>query len=189
MVPVIRALRALETELNEVRPPPYDAYPHPINLNVGVIHGGDWPSTVAGECCARFRLALYPGESVEALRGRIEAAVASAAETDAYLAEHPPEVTYDGFACEGYAIAGDEPLVAELSATFARQAEGPLAQIATTGTTDARTFGLHGGIPSVCFGPYAEGAHGVDERVYLPSVVQTAQVLALFIRDWCGVTG
>jgi len=189
MVPVIRALRALETELNEVRPPPYDAYPHPINLNVGVIHGGDWPSTVAGECCARFRLALYPGESVEALRGRIEAAVASAAETDAYLAEHPPEVTYDGFACEGYAIAGDELLVAELSATFARQAEGPPAQIATTGTTDARTFGLHGGIPSVCFGPYAEGAHGVDERVYLPSVVQTAQVLALFIRDWCGVTG
>ena len=72
MVPVIRALRALEAELNEVRPPPYDAYPHPINLNVGVIHGGDWPSTVAGECRARFRLALYPGESVEGLRERIE---------------------------------------------------------------------------------------------------------------------
>jgi acetylornithine deacetylase/succinyl-diaminopimelate desuccinylase-like protein len=40
----------------------------------------------------------------------------------------------------------------------------------------------------VCFGPYAEGAHGVGERVYLPSVIQTAQVMGLFIKDWCGVT-
>jgi hypothetical protein len=24
--------------------------------------------------------------------------------------------------------------------------------------------------------------------VYLPSVVQTAQVMGLFIRDWCGVS-
>ncbi len=44
------------------------------------------------------------------------------------------------------------------------------------------------GIPSVCFGPYAEQAHGVGERVYLPSVAQTAQVLGLFIRDWCGLS-
>jgi len=49
-------------------------------------------------------------------------------------------------------------------------------------------FGLVGGIPSVCFGPYAEAAHGVGERVYLPSVVQTAQVMGLFIRDWCGLS-
>ena len=45
---VIEALRGLEAELNEVKPPLYAAYPHPINLNVGVIKGGDWPSTVAG---------------------------------------------------------------------------------------------------------------------------------------------
>ena len=62
------------------------------------------------------------------------------------------------------------------------------ALVATTGTTDARVFGQVGGIPAVCFGPYAEAAHGVGERVYLPSVVQTAQVMGLFIRDWCGVS-
>ena len=31
-----------------------------------------------------------------------------------------------------------------------------------------------------------EALHGFDERVFRPSVVQTAQVLALFITDWCG---
>ena len=65
----IEALRALEAELNAVKPPLYAAYPHPINLNVGVIRGGDWPSTVAGECVTHFRLALYPGERVEDAEG------------------------------------------------------------------------------------------------------------------------
>jgi acetylornithine deacetylase len=64
----------------------------------------------------------------------------------------------------------------------------PPALVATTGTTDARVFGHVGGIPAVCFGPYAEGAHGVGERVYRPCVTQTAQVMGLFVKDWCGVT-
>jgi acetylornithine deacetylase len=42
-------------------------------------------------------------------------------------------------------------------------------------------------MPTACIGPLAERIHGVDERVYLPSVVQTAQVLALVVRDWCGL--
>ena len=54
---VIQALRGLEAELNAVKPPLFAAYPHPINLNVGMIRGGDWPSTVAGECITHFRLA------------------------------------------------------------------------------------------------------------------------------------
>jgi acetylornithine deacetylase len=64
----------------------------------------------------------------------------------------------------------------------------PRALVATADTTDARVLGAAAGIPTVCFGPYPEGAHGVGERVYLPSVIQTAQVMGLFIKDWCGVT-
>src|SRR5690606_10263631 len=46
----IRALRALEEETNapDRIPPGYQGIEHPINLNVGVITGGDWASTVAG---------------------------------------------------------------------------------------------------------------------------------------------
>ena len=58
---------------------------------------------------------------------------------------------------------------------------------ASTATTDARTFQLYGDTPAVCFGPTAENEHGVDERVHLPSVIETAQAIALFIADWCGV--
>ncbi len=181
---VIGALRELEAEMNAAPPPPFDRFSHPITLNVGAIRGGDWPSTVPGECVTDYRIALYPGERIADLKTRIEVAVAKA------TAEQPgsAEVRYRGFSSEGYDIADDHPLVTTLAASFARQAGSPPALVATTGTTDAAVFGNVGGIPSVCFGPYAEQAHGIGERVYLPSVVQTAQVLALFVRDWCGLS-
>jgi acetylornithine deacetylase len=185
----IQALRVVEAELNAAPPPPYDRFEHPINLNVGAIHGGDWASTVPGECVTHYRIALYPGMRVRDLQDRIEAVVAEAAAIDPAPLATPPEVVYRGFACEGYEIPEEDALVVTLANAFARQAGTPPALVATTGTTDARVFGLWGGTPSVCFGPYAEQAHGVDERVYLPSVVQTAQVMGLLIRDWCGVSG
>lgn len=185
---MIQALRVLEAEMNASPPPPYDRYPHPIGLNVGMIHGGDWPSTVPGECTIGYRIAMYPGMKVRDLKDRIEAIVAEAAVDDPAIFSHPPEVVYRGFACEGYELRSDHPVVHCLTQAFARQHGSPPRLVATTGTTDARVFGHVAGIPSVCFGPYAEQAHGVGERVYLPSVVQTAQVMGLFVRDWCGLS-
>jgi acetylornithine deacetylase/succinyl-diaminopimelate desuccinylase-like protein len=34
-------------------------------------------------------------------------------------------------------------------------------------------------------GPHAEGVHGIDERVYLPSMMATAQMLGAYIGGWC----
>jgi acetylornithine deacetylase len=184
---VIRALRALEAELNAAPPRPFDSIEHPINLNVGTIRGGDWPSTVAGECVTECRLALYPGERVDDLRRRVEATVAAAARDDAFLARFDVEVRYDGFACEGYELAGG-PLIDAVGGAAARVYGARPALVASTATTDARTFHLYGDTPALCFGPRAESIHSMDERVHLPSMVRTAQALALFVRDWCGVT-
>ena len=181
---VIRALRELEAELNVAPPPPFDLFEHPINLNVGAIRGGDWPSTVPGVCVTDYRIALFPGDTIAALKERIERVVAEA------TADQPgsAEVRYAGFSSEGYVLPVDHPLVTTLAGSFARATGAPPALVSTTGTTDAAVFGNVGGIPAVCFGPFAEQAHGVGERAYLPSVVQTAQVLGLFVRDWCGVS-
>jgi len=181
---VLAALRALEAELNADPPPPYDAFAHPINLNPGVVSGGDWPSTVAASCTLSCRLALYPGEQPKDLRRRVEQTVAAAAR-DPRLEGASAAVRYDGFSCEGSVVAPDEPVVGALSDAYARVHGHPPGREATTATTDARHFVRHG-IPAVCFGPRAERIHGIDERVSLDSMAETAQVLALFVRDWCG---
>jgi acetylornithine deacetylase len=186
--PVIRALRELEADLNVDPPAPYDAYPHPINLNVGMMHGGDWPSTVAGESVAHCRLALFPGGSVDELKGLVEETVAAAASGDPGLNGFRVDVVYDGFACEGYTLEADSPLATTLGGAIERTTGAAAPLFGSTATTDARAFQLYGGSPAVCLGPHAENVHGVDERVLLPSMVETAQALGLFISDWCGLT-
>jgi acetylornithine deacetylase len=182
--PMIAALRALETELNVDPPPPYDVYERPIHLNVGVIRGGDWASTVAAECVLQCRIAHYPGGSLATLRERVEHAVAAAAEQ---LAGFEAHVRYDGFACEGYTLAADAPLIGALSEVCTSVTGAAPAVYASTATTDARAFGLYGGSPAVCFGPLAESIHAADERVSMQTVLLTAQTLALFIESWCGL--
>jgi acetylornithine deacetylase len=132
------------------------------------------------------RIGLYPGQDPEEMRAQVETAVAEAAAADPRLAEYPPRVRYDGFACEGAVVDRDEPVVTTLSEAYARvHGERPPA-VATTATTDARHF-VRAGIPAVCFGPRGERIHGIDERVSLRSVIESAQVLGLFIRNWCGL--
>ena len=177
---VLAALRELEADLNRDPPPPFDAFEHPINLNVGVVEGGDWPSTVAAACTLSCRLALYPGERPSELQRRVEETVAAAAAQAGAAAR----VRYDGFVCEGSIVDEHEPLVAELARAYERLHGSPPELVATTATTDARHF-VRSGIPAVCFGPRAEGIHGIDERVSLRSMVEAAQVLALFICAWC----
>jgi acetylornithine deacetylase len=184
---VIEALRALEAELNVTRPPLYAAYPHPINLNIGEIHGGDWPSTVAGECLIRCRLATFPGDPVADLMRRVEQTVAGVAASRPGLDRYRFDVLYDGFQCEGYELEQDAPLVTGLLDACARATGQRPPIFASTATTDARTFHLYGATPAVCFGPFAENEHGVDERVHLPSMTATAQAIALFVADWCGL--
>jgi len=183
---VVQELHVLEDELNADPPAPFDAVPHPINLNVGAISGGDWPSTVAAECTLSCRIATYPGASIEELGRRVEEAVARAAAANAYLAEHPPVVRYSGFANEGTTLDEDEPVFGALAAAWRAVVGEDVVTGPTTATTDARAF-VGEGMPTACIGPYAERIHGVDERVHLPSVVQTAQVLAVLVRDWCGL--
>ena len=182
---VISALRALEAELNVAPPAPYDVYEHPINLNIGMIRGGDWPSTVAAESVLHCRLALFPGARVDELMRRVEDTVAGAAA--ALPGGFDARVEYDGFACEGYTLEPDSPLVAALSDGSEQVIGARPVLIASTATTDARAFALYAGSQAVCFGPHAESIHGVDERVSLPSILQTAQALALFIDGWCGL--
>ncbi len=185
---IVRELHVLEDELNADPPAPFDAIPHPINFNLGVVAGGDWPSTVAAECTLSCRIATYPGASIEELKSRVEEAIARAATGNSYLAEHAPAVRYSGFANEGTSVAADEPIVRVLATAWEAVTGEGVVTGPTTATTDVRAFSV-AGVPAACIGPLAEHVHGVDERVYLPSVVQTAQVLALLVRDWCGLRG
>ncbi len=160
---------------------------HPINLNIGRIEGGDWPSSVPAWCVFDVRIATYPGQSLTEAREEIEACIRGAAQDNPFLADYPPEITYHGFLAEGYVLQNDEAPTRVLAAAHQAAYGRPLRETATTATTDARFYGLYADIPALVYGPNSQNIHGFNERVELESVRRNTQAIALFIAEWCGL--
>jgi acetylornithine deacetylase len=188
MVPIIKALEDLDKELNEDTHPAFEGIEHPINLNIGVMQAGDWPSTVPGAAELNCRVSFFPGKTVAEMRDDIEQAVRHAAQTDPWLQEHMPEITYYGFQSGGSTVSMDEPSVKLLAEWHETVRGGPLLPRSGTGTNDMRYFNF-AGIPCGCYGASGGGAHAADEWLDITSIAPTAKTLGAFILDWCGVAG
>lgn len=186
---LMQKLHELEREWNSRKAlyPNYEHVDHPINLNVGRIAGGDWASSVPSWCTFDVRVAVFPGQSLDEAKREIEDTVREASRHDAFLANNPPEIVYNGFEAEGYVLTGGEDQIAALSAAHRAVFGTVLSEVASTATTDARFFGLYGNMPALVYGPRAEHVHGFDERVHLESLRQVTQAMTLFIADWCGL--
>ncbi|MDX1971229.1 MAG: ArgE/DapE family deacylase [Candidatus Sumerlaeia bacterium] len=186
----IQALRRMEAEINQPQNihSAYKSYEHPINLNVGIINGGDWASTVAGECVTRFRIGLFPGETIAEMKCRVEAVVAEAAAADPWLRNFPPQVEYVGF----HAIASRFELESDfgksLRSAHQRLRGAEPAVLNSTATTDVRFYNEYYGMPATCYGPVAQNIHGVDEKISLHSMQRCSEVIGHFIADWCKLT-
>lgn len=186
---IVGALRQLEAELNAEKAdrPHFADMAHPINLNIGRIEGGDWPSSVPNWCRLHCRIALYPGQKAADISRRVEDAVSRFSRDDAFLSNQPPTVTFNGFFVEGYVL--DEGSEAEaILGNAHRQATGePLGTLVTPAYLDTRVYALYDEIPALCYGPTGENIHGLDERVSLASLKRITTAIALFIAEWCGV--
>jgi acetylornithine deacetylase len=184
-VPIIQALEDLDRKMNETSHPAYEGFDHPINLNIGVIQGGDWPSTVPGACELHCRLSFFPGRPVADIAREVEAAVQAAAERDPWLKEHPPVITYDGFHSGGSIVSPDAAPVVSLGEWHQQVTGSEMQMKSMTGTNDMRYFNFRG-IPSGCYGASGEGAHAADEWLHLPSLNRAAKVLCAYLLEWCG---
>jgi acetylornithine deacetylase len=186
MVPIIRALEDLDRELNEGSHPSFAGIEHPINLNIGVMTSGDWPSTVPGMAELDCRVSFFPGKTVDEMRSEIEQAVKHASQTDAWLQENLPEVIYHGFQSGGSVVSMEEPSVQMLAGWHQYLYGEPIQSQSGTGTNDMRYFNF-AGIPCGNYGPGGWGPHASDEYLDVTTLVPTAKVLAAFMLDWCGI--
>jgi acetylornithine deacetylase len=107
--PIIKALRRLEMEVNQDVHPAYKGMERPINLNIGMIKGGDWPSSVPAMAEIHGRFGYFPGKTfVEAQQGLVEA-VKKAAKEDDWLSKNQPQVEFYGLRHNGFSIERNLP--------------------------------------------------------------------------------
>lgn len=185
-VPIIQALHQLDADLNVNVHPMYAGIDHPINLNIGVIRSGDWPSTVPGEAELRCRVSFFPDMSRDEMHRTIETTVFDACAKEPWLMDHPPVVSYDGFDTDGCIIDPGDPFFRALERASLDATDLPLIPGAKTAVNDMRYY-LFQGIPSTCYGAEGGNAHAVDEWLDLPSMPKLARSMASLLVDWCGV--
>ena len=185
---LLEAIRELEAEVNalDARPPEFSQSAHPLNYNVGTIKAGDWPSSVPSECVFEVRMAAYPGADLDEVQRQFRNRLGEAAERDAWLAEHPPQVEFYAIRGEGCVVDRGEEIFAALEGAHRKIMRKQLEFMAFTGLTDIRFFNLYHDIPATCYGPVGGNLHAPDEWVDLASLEATTKVLALTVMDWCG---
>jgi len=187
--PLIAALRDLEEQWNAEKAGRqyFEDLDHPINFNVGKIEGGDWASSVPAWCTFDCRIAIFPGWNAAEKAKEIEAHLAAAARKNAYLANNPPEIEWNGFLAEGYVLEEGTEAEKTLGRAHFAAYDKPLESFVTPGYLDGRVFMLYGDCPCLVYGPYSENIHGFDERVSLSSVKRITGAIALFVAEWCGL--
>ncbi len=187
--PIVQALRKLESELNASDvPQAFQNIPHPINLNIGIINGGNWPSTVPAKAEMHGRLSYFPGISYQTMQQRIVETIKSTASVDAWLSENPPSISFYGFRSDGHSVSRDMPAFDTLNNCHKILTGQDAEEYISTATTDLRAFHFFGKGQCTCFGPTGANLHGANEWVDIQSIIHTAKTYALFLSRWCGLS-
>ena len=185
---LISALRELEKEMNEGDfPSSFRGIDHPLNLNIGIFKGGDWPSTVPATAEFHCRLAFFPGMSYEDICQKINETVQQAAQKDPWLSKNSPAVEFYGLRSEGFSISRDLPTLLTLNECHKSLSNNDAESFRLTATTDCRAFYHFGNAQATCFGPRGKKIHAENECVEMESVIYTSKVYALFLARWCGL--
>lgn len=157
------------------------------NVNLGVIEGGDWPSTVPGEVVMEGRVGWPPGESRAEVRAEVGEAVRSAGENDAWLAEHPPDLEWFGWQAEPHEVS-EECEIARVAMRAGEDVTGETGQfVGGSAGLDERFYANDYGIDAATVGPAGERLHGPDESTTVPSLLDAAKTHARIAMAFCGV--
>ncbi|GAB4264248.1 MAG: peptidase [Thermoleophilia bacterium] len=186
---VLGSIRDLERTRNErIDDPLYEGTPIPVPINVGVIRGGEWPSSVPDRVVLEGRMGVAPGESIEEVQQEMATALDALGEQDAWFREKPVELEWFGARWLPCDLDPDaEPVVTLARACESVRGSRPELLAAPWGT-DAGLLQAATGTPTVVFGPGVTAmAHQPDEYILLEDVRTAALITALFMADWCGV--
>lgn len=182
---IIQALEEYRKYINaQEKHESFRHHPHPLNVNVGKIHGGDWTSSVPVETTFEARIGFYPGTDPTDIQTEVKEWLFKTCEQDEWLKDNPPEIEFFGFNAHGFEMDKDTDLYKILSQSHEEIAGEKVENLSFTATTDVRAFDEFN-IPVTCYGPLGNYMHAPNEYIDLDSLKQTTKVIAHFIRNWC----
>ena len=189
---LIEALRTLDAQRAERvhHPALHAAVGRSTNLMVSALHGGDDHrlGRLGEACMIGGAVSFPPNESMEAVQGEIEAAVAAVTASDAWLAANPPDIEWVA-GVTGAECPPDHPLF-RVAARAISQRTGAEPHVNPMHTSsDIRNPAVQKGIPTIGIGGLCgdlsqNGRH--DEWIDVPDYLRTIDATTAIIVDWCG---
>lgn len=185
---VVDHIRQLEIQRNNrITDPLYERTPIPIPINLGVIEGGNWPSSVPDEVKLEGRMGVAPDETMEQAKQELQDWLGRLGEVDPWFNSQPPALEWFGARW----VPGNIDLEHELMNTLIHQfrlvsSQEPVIEASPWGT-DGGLLTQVGNTPTVVFGPGVTGvAHYPNEYIELEKVFECAEIVALTLIAWCG---
>jgi acetylornithine deacetylase len=188
-LPLFEELRALERARNaSLSHPLYDGIENKVPINVGVVHTGNWASTVPETLIAEGRIGLIPGEELDPFKRQVADHLSSVAEGNPWLRQHPPRLEWFGGQFAPAEVAVDAPICEAVKrAHELATGEVPMVE-GLTGGADMRLFIRFGDMQCVMYGARdVNHAHAPDEHISIAELMAATKTVALLLPDWCGV--
>jgi acetylornithine deacetylase len=188
-IAAIDQLRNLESDLlaKARNDPAFASWERPLQLNIGIIQGGEWSSSIPERCTFWGDLGFLPSSSLDDVATMIEAACRSVGDeniaanlivdfaaglrNDAYLTDHRASV-----------VAALATAAAEITGDHLSTLDGWKV------SCDARLYAKVAHVPTLVFGSGALAhAHSPHEQVSLREIATGSAVLAKYLSS--GVPG
>ena len=178
---IISELELLEKELIEESrdDPDFGFWDFPLQLNIGVIDGGEWAGSVAQQCKVLGNLGFLPPSTIEDMESLIRSRIFRALDKLPLL---KADISFNSGLRNGAYIQGNESrLLRDLGTAVEAAGLDPTA-LGWKVSCDAHYYDRLLRIPVVMFGSGSLGAaHSANENVLIEDVLRGALVLVDFL--------
>ena len=187
---LLRALESDESARNAAeRNPLMTELGLPYPTIVGIVHGGEWASTVLDRVVVDGRYGVRLGQSPDDAARDLMRVIDDANETDPFLRHHPATVEIVGGRFGSGEVPADHPLPVGLAVAAEAVTGRRPSLLGEPYGADMRLFINVGKTPCVIFGPGdVKVAHSADEFVPLDEVETCGRVLAEWVVRELGVS-
>ena len=146
------------------------------------------PGTMANYCAIEYNIWYYPDEPCEQVKAEFAAFVHAVCQTDEWLREHPPKLTWGlrQVTFPAFETAPDHPFIELLTQNVARAGLQPAIK-GFSAASDLAWY-AQADMPGCLFGPGGIAqAHSPDEYVSLSDFYRAIEICALQLAGWCGI--
>lgn len=159
-------------------------------FNIGTIHGGSQPSTVAGDCILTIDRRWLPGEKYEDILNEFRSTI------DELSNEEPlfkcemkimdVSVMTDGYVHEAMETSYDHEIVNIVHEAMIETVEKEPEISAFAAWSDGGLLNTYAGIPTIVLGPGdLESAHSAVEHIELNQVFEAISIYEKIIKLYC----